>query len=345
MEHEQGNNPPQQGNIFYKEDNNPEQYNNSLSKKPVQIFDSVYKFEWQGSEYILKLKKTSRNELAILQKLKTYPLSLFPSLVHSFYHLRKLFIVTSFIPAIDGITFMEQNELVKIPMKTIVQILDGMVHCVHTLHMMFRIVHCDLKPDNFLIVPRDSISDNGNGSDGENSLSVSLIDFDLACDLDRTQKIIGTTYGWCAPEVHTILELGYTYSKSLCYKLDIYSLGLCMFAIIFRTNEFLECKGYLDTLRVHKKLTTFLGTDSSLQEAEEFIVFENPDDHSKMRTILDCILSMINISPSERPSISHLNEVFESLKPKTTRETWPLPEYEMGLQKDAIEAYLKSEFK
>ena len=109
---------------------------------------------------------------------------------------------------------------------------------IQELHT-FDIVHCDLKPNNMLVV--------GN--------TVKLIDYNASYELQGEREIEGTaeigTSGYMAPEL---------YNGWISYKTDIYSLGVTMLEIWFGdiwptiTDDYKQCRKYvLDYLHLLKK--------------------------------------------------------------------------------------------
>ncbi len=125
-----------------------------------------------------------------------------------------------------------------VPTTDKLKIMNETAKAIQELHT-FDIVHCDLKPNNMLVV--------GN--------TVKLIDFNASYELNGETEIEGTaeigTSGYMAPEL---------YNGWISYKTDIYSLGVTMLEIWFGdiwptiTDDYKQCRKYvLDYLHLLKK--------------------------------------------------------------------------------------------
>ena len=87
---------------------------------------------------------------------------------------------------------------------------------VDYIHKM-NIAHRDIKPDNILLMDR-------------NSMEIQLADFGLACHLNdaASNKLKAGTPGFIAPEILRGENYG--------VKCDVFSMGCVFFMIIFRKN-------------------------------------------------------------------------------------------------------------
>lgn len=106
------------------------------------------------------------------------------------------------------------------------------------------IIHRDLKPSNIMIV-------NGDGSAKITKTSTKIIDFGLAAFL--SEKLILTkcgTPGYIAPE---ILNQSSRDKVLVSQNVDIYSIGIIYYEMIFKLNPFKEAQGKNDSKKVVRK--------------------------------------------------------------------------------------------
>ncbi len=95
------------------------------------------------------------------------------------------------------------------------------IECVYILHTENNMAHLDLKPDNFVI---------------NDDFGLSLIDFCHSDRLNQLIKIETGTRAYQAPEIRWVKEgshrsfVQFNYSAE---KADIFSLGVCLFIIMF----------------------------------------------------------------------------------------------------------------
>ena len=136
----------------------------------------------------------------------------------------------------------------------------------------FKVVHCDLKPNNMLYTNHH----------------IKLIDYNASQDIGDNKEIEGPgelgTPGYMAPEL---------YDGWISYKTDIYSLGVCMLEIWFgdiwptNSSDYTQCRKYvLDYLSLLKQ-----------------------DNHQLYELVKKCVSTESDKRPSIKKVISNLDHI------------------------------------
>jgi len=179
-----------------------------------------------------KIWEDMRNEIAILRSLNHGNVVEFKDV---FETRNELMIITELCSGKELFERISErgNYTEKDAANVFLQLLEGMKY----MHSK-SIVHCDLKPDNFLF--KDA---------GENS-TIKIIDFGMSKRLPRTKKLnalCGTPY-YTAPE---ILDKKYNHAA------DMWSLGVVLFVMIFGYPPFYvdpSLYGRKENEQIYKKI-------------------------------------------------------------------------------------------
>ena len=149
------------------------------------------------------------------------------------------------------------------------------------------IIHRDLKPSNIMIA-------NGDGSLKVTKHSTKIIDFGLAAYL--SEKLILTkcgTPGYIAPE---ILNQSSRDKILVSQNVDVYSIGIIFYEMVFKCNPFKESVGKNDSKKVVRK------------NANNIIDFDKPTVYKQYleARIIDLMKAMSSRDDKDRPYASAL---------------------------------------
>lgn len=186
---------------------------------------------------------------------------------------------------------LEGSELKKMNMKlsfeAVISILKALVSVIAYLETL-GIVHRDLKPSNIIILS------SGASDEKITKSSTKIIDFGLAAFL--TEKLILTkcgTPGYIAPE---ILNQSSRDKIIVNPNVDVYSIGVIFYEMIYKCNPFKEMIGKNDSKKVVRK------------NAQSFIDFSKPSMYKNEidSRVLDLMKEMTHRDERERPLASNL---------------------------------------
>lgn len=181
-------------------------HKHSGETRAVKVMEKTY---WSQEEWA-----AVRKEVMVLQKLNDHPNII--KVYEVFETEASLYIVTEICEGGELFDIMVKHKRFKEAQAAVVvaQVLAGLAH----LHQ-HNIVHCDLKPDNFLLVSKKSLDD------------LKIIDMGMAQPLKPGKwltDVVGTAY-YVAPEV---LKQAYN------YKSDLFSVGVILYMLVFGSPPF-----------------------------------------------------------------------------------------------------------
>ena len=169
-------------------------------------------------------------------------------------------------------------------------VLKDIASALHYIHSN-NIAHRDIKPHNILLFKTN---------DKEKPFTLKLTDFGFACDLDDTSpknsRLCGTPY-YMAPEVLLLLDNKRTDTFIDYTKLDIWSLGICLFQLYYDRFPFPSSIKNLNQL-VH----FYKRNDISCILELEIYKYKQTD----IKTLLNIIYNCLHIDSLLRPTSSEL---------------------------------------
>lgn len=166
------------------------------------------------------------------------------------------------------------------------------VKAIHSLDP--PMIHRDLKPDNILIGPDDIAC---------------IIDFGSATEANRTitdrnmlMQLIEESERYCTPSYRApeLWDRSIDDPYDIDERVDIWSLGCLLFAIMFGENPF--------------ELVVLQGGNMRLAIIDA--QFKFPEKHNYSQLMLDLVTYMLNPKESERPNIDQVIE--QTLKVQAT---------------------------
>jgi calcium/calmodulin-dependent protein kinase I len=174
----------------------------------------------------------------------------------------------------------------KLTFQNVLAILKSLVSVIAYLEGL-GIVHRDLKPSNIMIV-------GGETSEKLMKISTKVIDFGLATFL--TEKLILTkcgTPGYIAPE---ILNQSSRDKIVVNPNVDVYSLGIILYEMVYKSNPFKELIGKNDSKKVVRK------------NSQSFLDFSKPMMYKSEieNRVIDLMKEMTHRDERERPLASQL---------------------------------------
>lgn len=220
---------------------------------------------------------------------------------------------------------VQGSELKKVNMQLsfseVMTILKSLINAVAYLEGL-GIVHRDLKPSNIMIcrqTPTDPLDKN----------STKILDFGLAAFL--SEKLILTkcgTPGYIAPE---ILNQSSKDKIVVNPNVDVYSLGIILYEMIYKCNPFKESAGRNDSKKVVRK------------NAHSMIDFSKPTlyKHELDIRVIDLIQAMAQRDDRERPLASTLTQHQIVLKGSTL---WKTPDYHPQIDENVVNRLLGSSY-
>ncbi|MCA9069452.1 MAG: protein kinase [Planctomycetaceae bacterium] len=114
-----------------------------------------------------------------------------------------------------------------------VNIIIDVAYSLHFLHEDRKLFHCDIKPDNILLLYRDGSKRNGNGQIPIESLQGTLGDLGLAQPVGTKRNSEAGTYAYQAPEL-----VGNGKQGEVTPQTEIYSLGVTLYEMLTGSRPF-----------------------------------------------------------------------------------------------------------
>ncbi|OGC79448.1 MAG: hypothetical protein A2145_03275 [candidate division Zixibacteria bacterium RBG_16_40_9] len=249
---------------------------------------------WSGREIALKLLSS---DLASPVNIKLFQkeFKLLRHLIHpGLVEVYDLFVTEDqkfgysmeFVP---GKAFLENKKI--LDLKSFYNLAIQICQILDFIHSQ-RIIHCDLKPQNFLLSP-------GVKSKKVTSFGIKLMDFGLAVSQKPQEKKVKGTVGYIAPEVLK--------GESFDQRADLYSLGVIFYQALTGKLPFNHSDpALLIAAQLEQKPV-----------APDKINSKIPSDLSKL------ILKLLEINPNHRISkISQVQETLEKLSESAVKETF-----------------------
>jgi len=253
---------------------------------------------WNGRKVALKLLNSSptsislknlcQREFKLLQNLKHPGL---PQVYDFFITEDKKFGYTmEFVP---GEPFLAEKKV--LDLKTFYHLAIRICQILDFIHS-HKIVHCDLKPQNFLVLPAVK-------SKTESHSGIKLMDFGLASSQQREDKNVKGTMGYIAPE---ILK-----GEGFDHRADLYSLGVIFYQALTGKLPFdYADPALLRAAQLEQKPVSPLKHNSKI-----------PAELSEL------ILKLLEVNPDSRiPKISFIQQTLEKLSKSKPQETF-FPDY------------------
>ena len=197
----------------------------------------------------------------------------------------------------DNKTFFVYNEFLWVFKK--------MIDSINYLHNILNVAHLDIKPENIILTIQP----------GEHNLS--LIDFGTTCIINdnNTCKLISWTYGYIPPSFINIISGTKRFPLNYGKSIDIFSLGMTMFYILFMSNPLVNLgrQGYTKS----NVITKINGMIEELQKNNNPVLINRfktvyphiPDQDCQniIKMFSGYLIAMLNPDDSTRIKIDELN--------------------------------------